>query len=228
MAIPAGITSVTVTNTYVDAAGNPLSGYVTFTPSITAMTDDYTVPKVPVRATLDADGEISVTLAATDDTDWEASDFTYTVQEVIGGNVKRTFSIEVPVAAAGSGLDLSTVTPVDNPTVPPSYATTESISYVFENPSGANSVVWRAPKALQITAVRGQRVGGTGATINVQNGVNDVLSADLSLTTTGAWQSGTGLQNTSVNNGATITLELASISGTPSKVYVQMDYQAVI
>lgn len=121
MPIPAGITSITVTGTFVDASGVPLAGYVLFTPSITAAdpTDNAIVPMAPVRANLDTNGAISVALAATDDTTWAVPGWTYSVKVHLNtANVAdRTYNIEVPAASAGGTLDLADAIEVDNPGV---------------------------------------------------------------------------------------------------------------
>jgi hypothetical protein len=223
----AGITMVTVTNTYVKSDGSPASGTVTFTPAIRGTTDNITLPQIPLNVKLDEDGEISVSLAATDDADWSATDFTYTVTEQIDGAPKRSFSIEVPAATVGD-LDLATVSPVENPTIPPAYATIESATAIFTNPTGSDTAEVQIPKNAVVTAVKGKRYGGTGATINAQVGSSDLLSSDLSLASTGSWVTGSGLQNTSVGTNATVTLELAGVTGTPSKVYVQVNFSAVV
>lgn len=224
MAIPAGITAVTVTGTFVDAAGNPLSGYVSFTPSITAVTDDAIVPAREVRIPLDTDGKFETELAATDDADWAATDFTYLVKEVIGGALLRSYNIEVLAATVGD-LDLSEITPVDTPVNPPALVYAGQYSYTFEAPTGGTTrVLGRVPAGITITAVRAYRVGGTGASVNVQNGSSDVLSSDLSVSSAGSWQAGSGLQNTAVSAGASLFAEVASVSGTPTYITVLVDW----
>jgi hypothetical protein len=127
MAIPAGITAITVTGTYLAPDGTPLSGYVVFTPSIKAAdsTDNAIVPAVPYKVTLDEDGAFSEALMATDDPQWNDAGWTYQVQEVIttaqGTTKKTTYNIEVPAASAGGALDLADAAVVDLPGTPSQY-----------------------------------------------------------------------------------------------------------
>ena len=111
MGLPASITPVTVTCTYLLPSGDPATGAVSFTPSITAATTGTVVPVSPLTVTLDDAGALSVVLAATDDADWVGG-FTYEVVERIDGAPKRTYTIQVPAASPGGTLDLATVTPV--------------------------------------------------------------------------------------------------------------------
>lgn len=83
--------------------------------------------------------------------------------------------------------------------------------------------IYYAPQAYTITAVRGIRVGGTGATINAQNNGSDIATVDLSLTSAGTWMAAPALQNVGLSAGASLSLEVASASGTPTSVTVQVD-----
>jgi hypothetical protein len=108
----------------------------------------------------------------------------------------------------------------------PATATTVSKSLVITAPAGAVSyVVWRAPKACTVVAVRGYRVGGTGATINAQRGVSDLLATDLSLSTASTWLSGPSVQNASFAAGDSLTVAIRSVSGSPTAVTIQVDLQ---
>ncbi|MET9521508.1 hypothetical protein [Streptomyces coeruleorubidus] len=108
----------------------------------------------------------------------------------------------------------------------PATATTVSKSLVITAPAGAVSyVVWRAPKACTVVAVRGYRVGGTGATINAQRGASDLLATDLSLSTAGTWLSGPSVQNASFAAGDSLTVAIRSVAGSPTAVTIQVDLQ---
>jgi hypothetical protein len=127
MAIPAGITPITVTGKYLAPDGTALSGYLLFTPSIKAAdsTDNAIVPVAPYKVTLDANGAFSVALMATDDPQWNDPGWTYEVQEVItttqGVRKKSTYNIEVPAASAGGTLDMADAVVVDLPGTPSQY-----------------------------------------------------------------------------------------------------------
>jgi hypothetical protein len=108
----------------------------------------------------------------------------------------------------------------------PATATTVSKSLVITAPAGAVSyVVWRAPKACTVVAVRGYRVGGTGATINAQRNTSDLLATDLSLSTAGTWLSGPGTQNATFAAGDSLTVAIRSVTGSPTAVTIQVDLQ---
>ncbi len=107
MSIPAAITPITVTGTFIAADGSPQRGYVHFTPSIVAKTPGAVMPKSRLSVRLDADGELSVPLASTDDPQWSAPGFTYRVVEEFSGAEDRAYWIEVPAASSGGNLDLT-------------------------------------------------------------------------------------------------------------------------
>ncbi|MFF7308161.1 hypothetical protein [Streptomyces sp. NPDC008137] len=110
----------------------------------------------------------------------------------------------------------------------PAAATTVSKSLVITAPAGAVSyMVWRAPKACTVVAVRGYRVGGTGATINAQRGASDLLATDLSLSTAATWLSGPSVQNASFAAGDSLTVAIRSVTGSPTAVTIQVDLQGV-
>lgn len=110
----------------------------------------------------------------------------------------------------------------------PATATTVSKSLVITAPAGAVShVVWRAPKACTVVAVRGYRVGGTGATINAQRNASDLLATNLSLSTAATWLSGPSVQNATFAAGDSLTVAIRSITGTPTAVTIQVDFQGV-
>lgn len=96
MALTADLSTITLTGTYVDLQGLPISGSVSFTPqSIIKDTDqNQIIINTPVTATLDANGSFSVVLPVTDDSDVAPQPFAYQVEEVFTGG--RTFFITIP------------------------------------------------------------------------------------------------------------------------------------
>lgn len=93
------------------------------------------------------------------------------------------------------------------------------------SPSAGNHVVWRAPFACTVTNVRGYRVGGSGATINARNeGANEHLSSDLSLTSTDTWMDGGAVQNTAYAAGEKLEIMVQSVAGSPTSVVIQVDF----
>lgn len=110
MALPADFNTGTVTATYVDLAGDPIAGSVTFTAVPHRLVSDGTdtiVITEPLVGQL-AEGVLNIVLPATDDPDISPTSFTYRVKENFTNGL--TYFIDVPV---GSTTDLSDVTPVD-------------------------------------------------------------------------------------------------------------------
>jgi len=101
-----------------------------------------------------------------------------------------------------------------------------SVAGVVLNPSAAiNVIAWRAPFICTVTAVKGYRVGGTGATINARkNGASNHLASDLSLTSADTWMDGGSVQNTDYAAGDKLEIMLVSISGTPTQIAIQVEF----
>ncbi len=99
---------------------------------------------------------------------------------------------------------------------------------VVTAPTGAVTyVIWRAPRACTVTAVRGYRQGGTGATINATKNGADLATTDLSLSTDTTWMAAAALQNTAVAAGDAIAVAVRSVAGTPTAVTIQIDVQGL-
>jgi hypothetical protein len=86
----------------------------------------------------------------------------------------------------------------------------------------SDAIVWEAPYAATILAVRGIRVnGGTGATINARRNLTDEhLAGDLSLPTPGVVADGGAVQNTAYVAGDIMEARIKSASGSPSDITV--------
>lgn len=106
-----GVSTVTVTGSFRRPDGSAATGKVRFTPSARLVTsnDDIVVPYETI-ATLDGSGDISLSLAATDDADVSPSGWSWQVDELIDG-VRRHYSILLP--AAVTPVDLADIAPVD-------------------------------------------------------------------------------------------------------------------
>ena len=88
-----------------------------------------------------------------------------------------------------------------------------------------NVIVWRAPFACTVTAVKGYRVGGTGATINARrNGTSNHLASDLSLSSADTWTDGGSVQNTAYAAGDKLEIMVVSTTGTVTQLGIQVDY----
>ncbi|MEV6436327.1 hypothetical protein [Streptomyces anulatus] len=115
MALPANYSTVLVFGRYIDFAGAPAQGTVTFEPSLKYVKDpsaDVLILSTALVATLDGTGAFSIEIPATDDPDVTPSGFTWNVTEHLNGRTWRTFSISVPQDTPAPGIDLVTVAPV--------------------------------------------------------------------------------------------------------------------
>lgn len=91
-------------------------------------------------------------------------------------------------------------------------------------PSNGFRMVWRAPFACTVTAVRSHFDAGTNCVVNARkNQASDFMSADFTNSTANAWGAGTVNQNQSVAAGDDIEVELVSTSGAVTKVNIQVD-----
>jgi hypothetical protein len=106
-------------------------------------------------------------------------------------------------------------------------ATSSSKSTTITAPTVGQYIVWQAPTACTITAVRAVRVGGTAATINASVNALDLLPLDLSLTTAGSWSTGPNIQNVNMVAGDSLSVYVRSVSGSPSAITIQVDVKGV-
>lgn len=123
MALSPDLTTITLTGTYVDIQGNPISGSVSFTPqSIIKDTDqNQIIINQALSATLDSNGSFSIVLPITDDTDVAPVPFAYEVEEVFSGG--RTFFITLPTG---------TPDPQDIADLAPAVSSAEAANYVTQ------------------------------------------------------------------------------------------------
>ena len=113
MALPVDYNTVNVRGRYVYLDGTPVQGSIRFTGKVvatSAATDTIIVP-ASITVQLDANGQFSVDLPATDDPDILPGGWTYRVTEQFTGGGGRTFEMDVPIAAQATGIDLSDVAP---------------------------------------------------------------------------------------------------------------------
>lgn len=97
------------------------------------------------------------------------------------------------------------------------------------NPNGIlaaiNCIVWYAPYACMVTAVKGYRVGGAGATVNARlNGSSNHLASDLSLTSTDTWMDGGAVQNTVYAAGDKLEIMVTGVTTSPTQVAVSVTF----
>lgn len=94
--------------------GVPSFGTLRFVPAVVGVSTsaNILVPVSPVTVQLDAAGDFSVLLQATDDPAYSPVDWTYRVEILVGNVQWRPYNIFVPAADVGTGLDLADITPV--------------------------------------------------------------------------------------------------------------------
>ncbi|MFE7316400.1 hypothetical protein ACFU7T_25410 [Streptomyces sp. NPDC057555] len=111
--LPDSIPTVTVTARYLSPDGRPLSGTVTFrAPAQLTFPAADVILGGPVVAALDAQGQISATLPATDAPDMIPDGWSYTVTEALSG-VPAGRSYQIVLPAAVPLVDLADVAPTD-------------------------------------------------------------------------------------------------------------------
>ncbi|GFH34308.1 hypothetical protein [Streptomyces pacificus] len=111
MALPIGLSTVTVSGSFKAPDGTARKGKLLFTPEpaiLTSATHDTLVLGTTV-ATLDVDGAFTVTLLATDDADVTPTGWTYRVTERWHDAPGRSYPLSLPAAAPA--VDLADVTP---------------------------------------------------------------------------------------------------------------------
>ena len=111
MPLPPGLSTVTVTGTYLHPGGAPLRGSLVFRPEPGILTSASlgTLVLGTVEATLDSNGTFTATLLATDDPDVTPIGWTYRVTERWADANGRTYAIALPAAAPT--VDLADVAP---------------------------------------------------------------------------------------------------------------------
>jgi len=167
MALTPDLSTVTLTGTYVDLQGNPISGSVTFTPQTIIKDTDQNqiIINATVSATLNGSGSFSVVLPVSDDPDVAPVPFAYAVEEVFPGG--RSFFINIPAGGAGTQ---------DIADLAPAVSTTEAASYVTQ--SQYNTLFSRHEAAL----ANYNQVDDIGATVTLA----DAYAATASSSATSA------------------------------------------
>ncbi|MFR9807051.1 hypothetical protein ACL02T_32860 [Pseudonocardia sp. RS010] len=105
-------TEITLTRDYrLAQAATEITGLkVRLTPSAAMTNTGDTVLPIAVEATVGADGELPIAVAANTDPDTTPADTSYTVREYVPGTgYSRTYSVVVPHDAASATADLATL-----------------------------------------------------------------------------------------------------------------------
>jgi hypothetical protein len=140
MALPASLSTCTVTGTYVDLLGNPVRGSLIFEPQtiIKEKTANVIIMPVHINKELDASGSLTITLPVTSDTDVTPQPFIYTVVENFAGG--RTFEIALPLSVAGTTQNLADLLPAVTQAESASYMTTDQYQALLTRYSTAEGV----------------------------------------------------------------------------------------
>lgn len=166
MALPASLSTVTVTGTYVSLVGNPISGSISFTPEIMLLerTANVIIVAKSIVKTLDANGSFSVILPVTSDTDVVPISFSYTVTENFAGG--REFKIALPLSVAGTTQNLADLLPSVTVAESSLYVTTDQYQALLTRYNTANGIYTTALTAstLATTAATYATDAGTAVT----------------------------------------------------------------
>jgi hypothetical protein len=162
MALPANVNTGFVKGTFLDFAGNAITGTVTFSPAPSLVLDAGSTPPVtmlpqPVVVNL-VDGAFVQELVATDDTDLNPSGWTYSVSFKLKAGAANvtvpSFPIAVPQGLVGAAVDLALVAPITSSGgvlitrgvgVPPTDGVTPG--WVVTLDDDGTTIIWAAPPA---------------------------------------------------------------------------------
>lgn len=206
MGLPSNVNTITVTGSYVDLEGNPLTGSVTFVasagPFANATAPAFLSP-VTVTATLVL-GAFKVVLPCTDNATLSPTGFVYTVIETLPGD-SRSYMVSLP-HTLGASVDLASLAPVTTlPTVSPfgvlALNNTWTGTDTFTNPIVLGTTTIATPPGTTTVFLRGdgtwqvagaQLAGDLGNTAANPQVISTHLSAPLPLA-----QGGTGAASAS-------------------------------
>lgn len=148
-----------------------------------------------------------------------ATDLTNSIEVAAGDYV----SWKVVTSATGGGVALQIIANFEPPASV--FTFTKTLTLVKDSGLAArNYLMWAAPFACNVVAVKAKRTGGTGATINARkNGSSNHLSSNLSLTGTTLTDGG-AVQNAAYAAGDELEGMLVSVTGTVTDIVIQVQY----
>lgn len=120
MPLPGDLALITVTGTYQDGSGYPLTGHVAFTPTTDLLdsTGHVVLRATPLTANLTS-GTLSIVLPCTDNATLNPNVWAYTVTETLSDGLNglslRTYTVQLP-HTLGATVDISTLILVNPPT----------------------------------------------------------------------------------------------------------------
>jgi hypothetical protein len=129
---------------------------------------------------------------------------------------------EVYVPAADTAINTNQITDkrviITNPTI--------TVGLLVEGAPPTNGIrmVWVAPFACTVIAVKSHFDAGTNCVVNARkNQASNFCSTNFTNSTANAWGSGTVNQNQAIAAGDDIELQLVSTSGAVTRVNIQVD-----
>jgi hypothetical protein len=93
----------------------------------------------------------------------------------------------------------------------------------ISSPTAQTIVIWRAQFPCTVTAVKGYQDTGTGSVVTAYDGTMDLLSTDITISSSATWQDGGSLAKTTVSAGDSIAIKVVSVSGSPNYLVVQVE-----
>jgi hypothetical protein len=182
--LPANVTTISVHGEIVSPnGGSPASGRVHFRIPypLRATTDNALIGPQTLTAELDAAGEFTISLIATDDPDISPSDWVYDVR--VETDVWRDrFNIEVPFD--GGSLEFADITPAVTPPAVVTYALASALTAHEADTTNVHNI----PDTAALVTTARQVIAGTGLT------GGGTLAADRTLTVSYGSSAGTAAQ----------------------------------
>jgi hypothetical protein len=176
--IPASVTTVTVTGNYVYSDGEPGVGTVSFYPTggvwLNAAADGTTIVAKKVEVPLDANGDFTVDLPATNDTDLAPTGTTYDVVVTVGGT-ERKWSISLPLE------DTEVALPALAPVIPSGSASTAVLRVAGKLPDGTGNIVLAASDVGAANATETTNALNGKADEDHTHGIADVTGLQAAL-----------------------------------------------
>lgn len=96
----------------------------------------------------------------------------------------------------------------------------------LKTPAAGAHVLWRAPVACKVKAIRAYRLGGTGAAVNATKNGGNLLAADLSVAAAATWTSASPTAAVGkLAAGDTLAAVVVSVAGAPTDLTIQIDVE---
>jgi hypothetical protein len=142
------------------------------------------------------------------------------VKPVVASNVAALAEVYVPAA----DTEIATNQIVDKRVFIRSFTFTAGILLTGAPPANGFRMIWRAPYAGTVAAVRSHFDAGTNCVINARkNQTSNFCSSNFTNSTPNAWQAATVNQNQTLALGDDIEVQLVSTSGAVTMVAIQVD-----